>query len=579
MEVYHSIFESAPDVVLVVDKEGRIARVNAQAEKMFGYNRDELIGQTVEILIPQRFAARHVAHRSNYLLEPRLRPMGAGLDLYGRRKDDTEFPVDLMLSPLDTDEGAFALAVVRDITERKRAEEKFRGLLESAPDAMVIVNAASEIILINSQTEKLFGYPRHEVLGQPVEILVPERFRAEHSQHRNRYFANPRVRPMGTGLELYGLRKDGTEFPIEISLSPLKTEEGVLVSDAIRDITSRKQAEEARANLAAIVESAEEAILAKDLQGTILSWNHSAERIFGYRADEIIGQFVRLLIPPELQQEEAEILERLGRDERIPFFESVRCRKDGSRFDAALSMSPIRDSQGTVISVSKIVRDITASRQAEVALRASLQEKETLLREVHHRVKNNLAVISSLFYLQSTYTRDEQTLRTLQESQDRVRSMALVHETLYQSDSFSALDFAEYAQVLSHHLFRTDGVVVGNIRLRTDLEQVNMSIDLAVPCGLILNELVSNALKHAFPNGQRGEITVSLHESANGFCLLQVADNGVGIPTDLDVNATRSLGIRLIRSLTRQLDSQFELVPNNPGTEARLTFQVQYDKE
>jgi protein-histidine pros-kinase len=170
--------------------------------------------------------------------------MGAGLELYGLRRDGSEFPVEISLSPLETEGGTLAMSAIRDITDRKKAEQKFKDLLEAAPDAMVIVNQAGEIVLINSQTERLFGYPRRELLGQPVETLVPARFRDKHPGHRGNFFSQPRPRSMGAGLELYGLRRDGSEFPVEISLSPLETEEGLFVSSAIRDATDRKRFEQ-----------------------------------------------------------------------------------------------------------------------------------------------------------------------------------------------------------------------------------------------------------------------------------------------------------------------------------------------
>ena len=241
---FRGLLEAAPDGMVMVDRDGTIVMVNAQMEKLFGYTREEVVGQRVEILVPARFKDVHPFHRSQYVKNPRLRPMGADLELYALCKDGTEFPVEISLSPMESEEDNLIIAAIRDITDRKRADEKFRGLLDSAPDAMVVVDQLGVIQLVNSQTEKLFGYDRAELVGQMIEIMVPKRFRKKHAKHREGYYGEHPTRPMGIGLDLYGLRKNGTEFPVEISLSPLETEDGLLVSAAIRDVTQRKRMEE-----------------------------------------------------------------------------------------------------------------------------------------------------------------------------------------------------------------------------------------------------------------------------------------------------------------------------------------------
>jgi PAS domain S-box-containing protein len=239
---------------VVVDAGRKIVFVNEQTERLFRYPRLELLGQTVEILVPEELRQSHLSHRARYVADPRVRTMGPALELRGRRKDGSEFPIEISLSPLVTDEGLLISSAIRDITERKKSEAKFRALLESAPDATVIVDAAGRIVLANSQTLQLFGYAREELLGKKVEILIPPQLHDRHRVHRAMYFDEPRARPMGSGLELHGRRKDGSEFPVEISLSPLETEEGVLVSSAIRDITTRKRIEEAQRRSAEAIE-------------------------------------------------------------------------------------------------------------------------------------------------------------------------------------------------------------------------------------------------------------------------------------------------------------------------------------
>jgi PAS domain S-box-containing protein len=244
-ERYQGLLELVPDAIVIINETGHVVLFNAQAESMFGHASEDIIGQPIEKLLPERFRSAHIERRAGYMRMPRVRPMGQGLELYGLRSDGTEFPVEISLSTLEFDGSRLAMSAIRDISERRQAEQRFRGLLESAPDAMVIVDRAGRIAIVNGQAERLFGYARAELLGQPIEILVPTRDQAVHPQHRARFFGDPKVRPMGAGVALQARRRDGTEFPVEISLSPLETAEGTLVSASIRDISERRRVEAA----------------------------------------------------------------------------------------------------------------------------------------------------------------------------------------------------------------------------------------------------------------------------------------------------------------------------------------------
>ena len=245
----------------------------------------------------------------------------------------------------------------------------FRLPLESAPDPMAIVDASGVVVLVNAGVERLFGYTRDELVGHAVEMLVPDRFRLVHPEHRRKYAGDPHTRPMGAGLELYGRRKDGTEFPVEISLSPLDAEDALLVACAIRDITERRRFEQDASHFRAVVESSHDAIIGKDLDGLITSWNAAAERLFGYSAAEVRGRSVSLLVPAGHDDELGEVLRRVRMGERVDDYETQRSRKDGTQVDVSLTVSPIRDRDGAVVGASTIARDISARLRYQEQLR------------------------------------------------------------------------------------------------------------------------------------------------------------------------------------------------------------------
>jgi PAS domain S-box-containing protein len=367
--------------IIVSDLEGCVSEVNDTLLDLLGYARSEIVTGLPSWTTLTAPGSVGVDARA---IEQLTTTGVCGLrERNYRHKNGRLVPVLIgtaMLDGEDVTQEKMCISFVIDLTERREAEAaverlqeareadaKFRALLDAAPDAMVIVGADGVIVLVNNQMEAVFGYARTELIGQPIEILIPSKSRERHPAHRETYFGEPGVRPMGAGLELSGRRKDGTEFPIEVSLSPLETADGILVSGAIRDITERQRTEQQRARLAAIVDFSDDAIIGKTLDGVITSWNGGAERMFGYTANEIVGTSISRLVPPGREEEERTILDSLAHGEGQQF-DTVRRRQDGRDVDVSVTISPVRDSAGNVVGISKVARDITHRRQAEEAL-------------------------------------------------------------------------------------------------------------------------------------------------------------------------------------------------------------------
>jgi two-component system, sensor histidine kinase PdtaS len=327
--------------------------------------------------------------------------------------------------------------------------------------------------------------------------------------------------------------------------------------------------------LARILDLADDAIISIDHSHHILLFNQGAEKMFGYTAQEIAGKPLEVLLPPQLAEahrhhidsfEQSGVAARRMGERR----EILGRRKDGTEFPAEASISKV--ALGDEIMFTVIMRDVTLRTLADQRLKASLREKEVLLEEVHHRVKNNLQVISSLLGLQARSISDMITRKKFEESQNRIQSMALLHESLYQSEDLARIDFADYLARLASQVFAFYDTGA-RVALHTQLQPLPLDMNTAVPCGLIVNELVSNALKYGFPDGREGAVQIKLFHSEPGTARLVVSDNGKGLPPDLDWLKTPSLGLRLVRTLARQLDASVELSQVG-GTSFTISFAV-----
>ncbi len=444
-------------------------------------------------------------------------------------------------------------------------------IISTMMDPLILLDHQYRIVSMNQAGLDSLGYEKHELEGKSVDILLA----AQGTR------TSPLARILGQETaKNYDLRlrtKEGGELPVVLSTSLLKDEEGNTVGAVCvaKDITELKKAEEeireSERRYRTLVETAPDIIFSLfSEEGTISSMNPAFETITDWSCDELLGrQFVKIVHPDDVPIA-VEKFEQALRGETTPAHELRILSKSGQYLVGELIATPeIRN--GEVVNVIGFGRDVTERKRAEDQVRASLREKEVLLKEIHHRVKNNLQVMSSLLYLQSKNIKDIETLEMFQDSQSRVRSMALVHEKLYQSQDLARIDFAEYVRSLASYLFRSYGVNTNVIRLKINVDDVFLGVDAAIPCGLIVNELVSNSLKHAFPGGRRGEIRIEFYSEDDGQYALMVSDDGVGFPEDLDFRDTGSLGLQLVHTLIEQVGGIIEL-DRSDGTKFKITF-------
>jgi PAS domain S-box-containing protein len=428
--------------IYMLDAQGRVTIWNAGAERNKGYRAEEVIGQHFSnFFIPEDVALG----KPEQELAQAARDGRFETEDWRRRGDGSRFWASVLLTAIyDDDQQLIGYAkITRDLTEKRRQQDLLVRVAEAAPCAMLMVGADGLIALVNAQAEVMFGYTRAEMLGQSVEMLIPLRWRDSHPALRKGYVSNATVRPMGLGRKLQALHKDGREFPVDIGLSPIDAADGPATLAAIFDITER--------------------------------------------------------------------------------------------------------------------------RRQQAATEQALAEKEILLKELYHRVKNNLQVVQSLLNLQRRALPDGVARVAIDQSVQRVQAIALVHEKLYQSGNLAAVSLRNYARDLMHQIAeanRTDGRV---IKLHAEVSEVETGLDTAVPFGLLLTELISNCLKHAFSSRSSGDVWVRLVREEDGY-RLTVADNGVGFPEDFDSTAdTNSMGLKLATGLARQLGGKLQIGGNAGG--------------
>ncbi len=638
---YNDLFDKAHDAIITCDLDQHIIVWNKSAEKMFGWTEKEAIGKRLPELIIPPGIRNEIEGIINEALSGRA---VVGMDSTNLRKDGAFLDVSITITPLkgaDTKINELSY-IIQDVTERKQAEmtlqaseKKYSTLVEKGNDGIVIIQGNC-LKFVNSKMVEMTGFKRDELIGKLFIDLLPERFRESVKELSGKRFAGED--------EIEIISRTGGHIPVEINVTPIEYEGKPADMAIFRDITERRQAEEALSweieeNAAiselsstllstATIEDISELILdhAKRLTGSKYGYAGYIDPDTGYLIcaamsrdiydtckikyyNNIIKNFKglfgwviinrkailtntpagdprstgtppghipihRFLSAPALLRKnligQLSIGKKVGNKNH-----AIRYYDSGKLVGQLALANSDRDYTDRDLSLIERLTDIYAiainRHRAEVRIKQSLYEKEVLLREIHHRVKNNMQIISSLLSLQSRSMHEEKYKGLFVESQNRIMSMALIHEKLYQSNDLEKIDFKEYINDLVRSLFQSYEVY-GSIEPRIEVKDISLGIDYAIPCGLIVNELVTNSIKHAFPDGKKGEIFINFRSQDGGYIQFDVSDNGVGIPGDLDIDKTATLGLHLVILLAKnQLNGEIDL-DRSSGTRFIVKF-------
>ncbi len=564
--------------VLFPDLSGNVTEANDAFLQMSGYTRQDLIAGKIrwDEMTPPEYLAVDLKAIGQ------LRTYGF-TDPFEKeyiRKDGSRIPVLLGAAMLEGSQDK-CVAFVLDLTERKKTEEKLRqseewlkAIFEASRDG-ILVEDNEHIVYVNRSYASLLGYDNPEdLIGKHMSFTLPPdeaKRLAEFGKRRFRGEDAPSV------YESKGKRKDNSLIDLEASVSQSIIADKVYITTMVRDIAERKSIESARREsedrFRQITETIREVFwMTETDKNQMIYISPGYEEVWGRTRQSLYANPLSWVDNIYGEDRERVLTAALTKQAQGIYNEQYRIvRSDGEIRWIQDRAFPVRDEAGEVYRIAGIADDITERKLAEEQIKASLKEKEVLLKEIHHRVKNNLQIISSLLKMQSRNVKDEQAQAIFNDSQNRVRSMALIHEKLYQSENLAEIDFAGYARSLAINLFRSYGISEEVVTLRLDVENVLLGVDTAIPCGLILNELVSNSLKYAFPSNRKGEILIHLYKDAGDKYTLVVGDNGVGIPKDLDYRNTESMGLQLVNTLSEQLEGNLEL-HNSGGTRFELTF-------
>lgn len=575
-----TMIETVREPLVVLDPDLRVQRVTPAFYEVFQVSREETEGRFFYDL------------GNGQWNRPRLRELLGNALFRNEPFQDYEvvhnFPhlgmrtMRLNGRPLPRQDGKEkrVLVAIEDFTEPiQQAEVRYRRLFETAKDGMIMLDAETGYIMdVNPYFLEISGCAREEIIGRRLEDIHV--FRGSRSLAR--LIADSETSDVVRYDDLIVASRHGPNRMVELLANRYTLGNQAIIQVNIRDVTQRRSAEtalrESEERFRMFVESVRDyALFQIDLAGHITTWNAGAERLLGWTAEEILGQEAAVVFTPEdVEKGEPDREINTARIQGRAEDERWHMRKDGERFFASGVLTQVRDSSGRLVGYAKVMRDVTARQRSDDELRTSLREKEVLLKEIHHRVKNNLQVVTSLVNLQADRITDPGAAAVLAETSSRIRSIAGIHEFVYSSSSLSNIDFRDYLDRMVQSLFAFSGA---SERIQVSIEGVHAAISLAqaVPAGLIVNELLTNSLKHAFPDDRRGTVRV-IFTCDEGDCRLEVRDDGVGFPAGFDPSESSSMGLQLIYLLAEQLQATVE-VESKEGAQFVITFPRQSPEE
>ena len=575
-----ALIEAIPASIYFKDTQGKNLVVNKAFEELVGKNREEIIGKTDKELLPKILAAEYNKSDDKVFKSGEVYH---GEEKHLNQSGEISY-FDTIKAPIVAEQGEIVglVGVSRDITTRKITEEaletsqeQYRDLVEKAGIAILIDDTDGNFQYVNERYAKLFGYSEEEMRRKSIrDVVFSDDLDMVLRYHKNR----TQGKKAPSRYEFRGIKKNGSMIYLEIDAKAIKKGKKIVGTRCyLWDITARIKAEKAlkqsEEKYKTIAENIDVGIYrtTSGANGHFIEANPAIVRMFGYKNKQ---EFLKVDVSKFYRDPEGRnsFQKKMLREGFVKNEEVLLKKKNGKPFLGSICAVTVRDEKGKIRYFDGIVEDITDRKDAEEKLKNSLLEKEVLLREIHHRVKNNLQIISSLLNLQSRHVEDEPALDMFQESRNRVRSMALVHEKLYRSNDLAEVDFCEYIQSLGRHLFISYGINSTEIDLNVDVKDVFLDINTSIPCGLIINELVSNSLKHAFSGRARGKIHVAMRPENNGKFKMVIRDDGVGLPKNLEVTQTKSLGLQLVTMLVEQLQGTLS-IENKKGTSFEIVFE------